>query len=340
MSIISGFQKVKKYIKTAGGYQLLSHWTSANTVEMNDGTTLESKICNIDNTSDQDKPISSAQQYALNQKADIVSPSFSGTPTAPTPLPRTNTDQIATTAFVQTVFNEGISVSIPPASAALPKANGSATAGTDDSYARGDHIHPLQESVTGSSGRCLGNAATATKLETARTIQTNLENTSATSFNGTKNITPGITGTLPIANGGTGKKTLTANQVLIGNGTGAITQRAIDTTTGGTASSTSLITSGAVNAGLNKKIGSSDFLFFSQQKSYTGSNGTSTESITIANGYKAVYVEAHMLDGLVNNSTSWDCYVKSFSQSGTTVNITLSGSYFGAISISALCVKG
>ena len=105
MSIISGYQKIKKMIKTTDGYQLLSHWTSSDTVEMNDGTTLEDRICNVDNTSDQDKPISTAQQNALDQKADIVNPVLTGTPIAPTPPTGTNTTQIATTEFVQTAVN-------------------------------------------------------------------------------------------------------------------------------------------------------------------------------------------------------------------------------------------
>ena len=50
-------------------------------------------------------------------------------------------------------------------------------------------------------------ADTADKLTTARTIRTNLASTSAASFNGTANITPGVTGILPIANGGTGGTT-------------------------------------------------------------------------------------------------------------------------------------
>jgi len=49
-----------------------------------------------------------------------------------------------------------------PASTA-PKANGTASVGTSVKYAREDHVHPLQTSVTGSSGSCTGNAATATK---------------------------------------------------------------------------------------------------------------------------------------------------------------------------------
>lgn len=107
MSIISGYQKIKKMIKTASGYQLLSHWTSSNTVEMDDGSTLEQRISNIDNTSDQDKPVSTAQQNALDQKADIANPVLTGTPTAPTPETGTNTTQIATTEFVQTAVSNG-----------------------------------------------------------------------------------------------------------------------------------------------------------------------------------------------------------------------------------------
>lgn len=63
-----------------------------------------------------------------------------------------------------------------------------------------------------------GSAAT---LTTGRTIQTNLASTTATSFNGSANITPGVSGTLPVAHGGTGATTLTG--ILKGNGTGAVT---------------------------------------------------------------------------------------------------------------------
>jgi uncharacterized protein (TIGR02145 family) len=52
-----------------------------------------------------------------------------------------------------------------------------------------------------------GSAAT---LTTSRTFQTNLASTSTASFNGSANVTPGVTGTLPVANGGTGATTPTA----------------------------------------------------------------------------------------------------------------------------------
>jgi hypothetical protein len=51
-------------------------------------------------------------------------------------------------------------------------------------------------------------ADTATKLKTARTIQTNLSSTSSTSFDGSSNVTPGITGVLPVTNGGTGQNSV------------------------------------------------------------------------------------------------------------------------------------
>lgn len=76
-----------------------------------------------------------------------------------------------------------------------------------------------------------GNAATATALATARTI-------GGVSFNGTANINlPGVntagnqnttgtaanvTGTVAVANGGTGATSLTANNLVVGNGTSAV----------------------------------------------------------------------------------------------------------------------
>lgn len=55
---------------------------------------------NVDNTADTAKPVSTAQQTALNLKANLASPPLTGVPTAPTAAPGTSTTQIATTAFV------------------------------------------------------------------------------------------------------------------------------------------------------------------------------------------------------------------------------------------------
>ena len=85
--------------------------------------------------------------------------------------------------------------------------------------------------ATNFRGALIGNASTASALETARTI-------GGVSFNGSANINlPGVneagtqntsgtagnvSGTVVVANGGTGLTTLTANSVIVGNGTSAV----------------------------------------------------------------------------------------------------------------------
>lgn len=60
---------------------------------------------NVDNTSDADKPVSTAQKTALDAKAPLASPTFTGTPLAPTATAGTNTTQVATTEFVTTAIS-------------------------------------------------------------------------------------------------------------------------------------------------------------------------------------------------------------------------------------------
>ena len=61
---------------------------------------------NVDNTSDADKPVSTAAQAALDLKAPLASPTFSGTPSLPTGTTAVtqtagdNSTKIATTAYV------------------------------------------------------------------------------------------------------------------------------------------------------------------------------------------------------------------------------------------------
>lgn len=72
-------------------------------------------------------------------------------------------------------------------SSTTPKAAGTASAGSESTYARGDHVHPAQTSVT-------GNAGSATKLATARKIN-------GTAFDGTTDITVTDSSKLPTAGG-------------------------------------------------------------------------------------------------------------------------------------------
>lgn len=52
MSILSGFKKVKNYRLTKDGFKLLSRWTSSQTVECDDGKTVENKIGSINGITD------------------------------------------------------------------------------------------------------------------------------------------------------------------------------------------------------------------------------------------------------------------------------------------------
>ena len=62
-----------------------------------------------------------------------------------------------------------------------PKANGTASAGSATTVSRSDHVHPLQTSVS-------GNAGTATKLATARTISLTGSVTGSGTFDGSGNL--------------------------------------------------------------------------------------------------------------------------------------------------------
>ncbi|WP_049974544.1 right-handed parallel beta-helix repeat-containing protein [Azospirillum sp. B4] len=68
-------------------------------------------------------------------RAALASPTFTGTPAAPTAAADTNTTQLATTAFV-----------IGQLSASAPVMNGTAAAGSSTRAARADHVHPTDTS--------------------------------------------------------------------------------------------------------------------------------------------------------------------------------------------------
>lgn len=84
---------------------------TGNTVLIGDGASARSSlgIGNVDNTSDVNKPVSTAQQTALDLKANLASPALTGTPSAPTAAAGTNTTQIATTAYVKTAVDAVVS---------------------------------------------------------------------------------------------------------------------------------------------------------------------------------------------------------------------------------------
>lgn len=103
----------------------------------------------------------------------VASPTFTGTPAAPTPSAGTNSTQLATTAYVMNALSAGGGVlsfngragaitlttadvtSALPASTATPLMNGTGAAGSANAWARGDHVHPSDTSRLALTGGTL-----------------------------------------------------------------------------------------------------------------------------------------------------------------------------------------
>jgi hypothetical protein len=143
---------------------------------------------NVNNTSDENKPISILTESALSLKSNIESPDFTGTPTAPTALVTTNTTQIATTEFVTTAV---ASASIADATALL---KGKIQLGGDLAGTNSSAEAPV---ITDS-------AITAVKLANAAV-----------------DLTTKVAGILPVTNGGTGTGADGLTGYLKGNGIAA-----------------------------------------------------------------------------------------------------------------------
>ena len=85
MSVLDGYNKYKRYIKTNDGYKLCSQWTSSNTVQMDDGNTLQTNLGAINGITDSLTATSSniaasaAAVKTLNDNLDNYLPLSGGT---------------------------------------------------------------------------------------------------------------------------------------------------------------------------------------------------------------------------------------------------------------------
>jgi hypothetical protein len=126
-------------------------------------------------------------------RAALASPTFTGTPAAPTAAADTNTTQLATTAYV-----------IGQAGSANPIMDGSVAVGTSTRYARQDHVHPTDTSRAPLASPTFTGTVTAPTINATTALTQNGTAVSLSGHAHTINLATEVTGTLGTGNGGTG----------------------------------------------------------------------------------------------------------------------------------------
>jgi hypothetical protein len=166
-------------------------------------------------------------------KAPIASPTFIGVPSAPTPATNDNSTKIATTEFVKaSIVAANAGLSSIGSIAATSNAKGAVISGTTEliltpaDATNGGVMTTAAQTFAGAktfnsnvtAPNFLGNASTATKLAAPKNIN-------GVAFDGSADITIAaaastLSGTVQVANGGTGTSTITG--LVKGNGTSAM----------------------------------------------------------------------------------------------------------------------
>lgn len=168
---------------------------------------------NVNNTSDANKPISTATATALSGKAPTshaVNDNTYGLGTSSV------YGHVKLTDTYNPTTASGASSSVGASQKALKDAyQALLTAMGQAGY--GDMLKATYDTNNN------GVVDKAEKLNIARKLKVNLASTSDVTFDGSADKTGiGVSGTLPVANGGTGNATNVSNSVIVGNGTGAL----------------------------------------------------------------------------------------------------------------------
>lgn len=202
-------------------------------------------------------------------KAELASPTFTGTPAAPTAAADTATTQLATTGYV-----------LGQLSAVNPLMNGTVTIGTSTRFARADHVHPIDTSRAPLASPTF--TGTVSGITKAMVGLSNVDNTSdlnkpvstatqaAINAVASGSTSPSFTGTVTAQS-----LTVTANQTIGGTFgvTGATTLSTLSVSS--TSSFTGAITaSGGVTGNLTGTASASTLAVKASTLASGGSNGT------------------------------------------------------------------
>jgi hypothetical protein len=136
----------------------------------------------------------------------------------PVPYANVNVTMVASDITDSTAIGQAV-ITSPTAAAAITTLTGTQVSGR---YLRSNGTTAALAAIVAADVPTLNQSTTgsAATLTTGRTVQTSLSSTTAATFNGSANITPGVTGTLPVGNGGTGVASLTG--LVKGTGTTAM----------------------------------------------------------------------------------------------------------------------
>lgn len=228
-------------------------------------------LSNVDNTSDANKPISTAEQNALNLKANLAGPTFTGVvtaptiavnsastnslsvgsgtvtfagvATAPTAAAGTNTTQLATTAFVlanasstvaQTITN-GVTNSAPSQDAVFDalalKLNKESPIFTGSLFGQGNIVTEGSFLLGGTNSGLVRYGASGISFKEVSNVWVSSAPISATSFNGGATLT-GVA-TAPTASTGTNTTQLATTAFVLANSTPLIPYLEFNNTTKG-----------------------------------------------------------------------------------------------------------
>lgn len=208
-------------------------------------------------------------------------------------------------------------------------------------------------------GNLTGNADTATKWANAVNLIVDLGKTSALSLQGgedtSNNLAIGLTGYLGVAQGGTGRYTLDSGKVLVGNGTNAVTFRAItnNTAANAAAQNTNLITSNTLYYALPELNGSksytSDSAYFAPTSAGTKdyvltSSGTGAPTwisqSSLAAGMASTLSTTRYIDGVAfNGSADITHYGVCSTAAGTAAKTVTVGGTFTLVTGARITVK-
>ena len=297
-------------------------------------------------------------QTQINTKANISSPSFTGTPLAPTAAAGTSTTQLATTAFVTSANNLKANIA-SPALTGVPSAPTAATGTSTTQLATTAFVTAAVSAVALSAtpdattlakgkiqlaGDLSGTSALPTiasnAITTVKILDANVTDAKILTVSGTKvtgNISgnaSNVSGVVAIANGGTGSATqnfvdLSTTQTIGGAKTFSSTVTASGLTVGGVTYPNSVGTSGQVLS--SDGTGVSTWTTPTTTTTLATTLEATGQSLSSSNSGTVFYTQANALPSFSETlPDGYNCVIINYSFTTYTSNVLSTAKYFSS----------